>query len=90
MAIQTEVTLQPDYILSACEGEKSQSIAKIVILSPAQHTPMVKSSTIILVVLIFSEQISTNCMWSSGTTLSWRSRRFGSREFKPLLAQIFF
>ena len=53
MAIQTEVTLQPpDYVLSACEGDKSQSIAEMVILSPAQRTPMVKSSTIILVVFI--------------------------------------
>ena len=53
MVIQTEVTLQPDYVLSACEREKSQCIAEIVILSPAQRTPMVKSSTVILVVLIF-------------------------------------
>ena len=53
MVIQTEVTLQPGYVLSACEGDTSQSIAEIVILSPAQRTPMVKSSTIILVVLIF-------------------------------------
>ena len=52
MAIQTEVTLQPEYVLSACEREKSQCIAEIDILSPAQRTPMVKSSTIILVVLI--------------------------------------
>ena len=47
MAIQTEVTLQPDYVLSACEGGKSQCIAEMVILSPAQHTPMVKSSKIV-------------------------------------------
>ena len=53
MVIQTEVTLQPDYVLSECEGEKSQCIAEIVILSP---TPVVKSSTIILVVLIFCPQ----------------------------------
>ena len=39
MAIQTEVTLQKDYVLSACEGEKSQCIAEIVILLPAQRTP---------------------------------------------------
>ena len=51
MAIQTEVTLQKDYVLSACEGENSQCIAEIVILSTAQRTPVVKSSTIILVVL---------------------------------------
>ena len=56
MAIQTEVTLQKDYVLSACEGGKSQCIAEIVILSPAQRTPVVKSSTIILVVLIFCPQ----------------------------------
>ena len=56
MAIQTEVTLQKDYVLSACEGEKSKYIAEIVILSPAQRTPVVKSSTIILVVLIFCPQ----------------------------------
>ena len=53
MAIQTEVTLQKDYVLSACEGEKAQCIAEIVILSP---TPVVKSSTIILVVLLFCPQ----------------------------------
>ena len=34
MAIQIEVTLQPDYVLSACEREKSQCIAEIVILYP--------------------------------------------------------
>ena len=56
LAIQTEVALQKDYVLSACEGEKSQCIAEIVILSPAQRTPVVKSSTIILVVLIFCPQ----------------------------------
>ena len=56
MAIQTEVTLQPDYVLAACERENSQCIAEIVILSPAQRTPMVKYSTIILVVLIFCPQ----------------------------------
>ena len=59
MAIQTEVTLQPDYVLSACEGEKSQSITEIDILSPAQRTPMVKSSTIILAALIFCPQCGT-------------------------------
>ena len=53
MAIQTEVTLQKDYMLSACEGGKAQCIAEIVLLSP---TPVVKSSTIILVVLIFCPQ----------------------------------
>ena len=53
LAIQTKVTLQKDYVLSACEGEKAQCIAEIVILSP---TPVVKSSTIILVVFIFCPQ----------------------------------
>ena len=56
MAIQTEVTLQKDYALSACEGEKFQCIAEIVILSPAQRTPVVKSSTIIRVLLIICLQ----------------------------------
>ena len=55
MAIQTEDSLQKDYVLSACEGEKSQSIAEIVILSPAQRTPMVKPSTIILVLIFFMQ-----------------------------------
>ena len=47
MAIQTKVTLQPDYVLFACDGETTQCIAEIVILSPSQITPMVKSSTIL-------------------------------------------
>ena len=56
MVFQTEVTFQPNYVLSACEGGKSQIIAEIVIFSSAQRTPLVKSSTIILVVLIFCPQ----------------------------------
>ena len=72
MAIQTEVTLQKDYVLSACEGGKSQCIAEIVILGS------------------FREQRSISCFCLSGITLASRAGRFGSPEFKPPLAPLFF
>ena len=49
MAIQTKVACHITTRLRAvaCDGETTQCIADIVILSPSQLTPMVKSSTIL-------------------------------------------
>ena len=61
MSIQTEVTLQPDNVLSACEGKNSQCIAEIVISS--YNLPSVpRWSSLrrlsILVVLIFVRNVA--------------------------------
>ena len=53
MAIQTEVTLQPDYVLSACDGEIPMHCRNCYFITITAYPDGHKSSTILNPSLIF-------------------------------------
>ena len=105
MVIQTEVTLQADYVLSACDGGKIPHCRNYYLI----NLPAYPSSTIVNTSCVnffvhkvasvvitahyntsVSEEISVFATWSTGNGQDYRQRRFGCREIKVPSAPIFF
>ena len=105
MAIQTDVTLQADYVLSACDGGKIPHCRYCYLITlPAYPSSAIVNTSCVnffvhkvasLVVTAHynrsvSEDISIFAAWSTGNDQAYRARRFGCREIKFPSAPIFF